>query len=108
MTTTPLTLTARAQDGGATALALAGELDLETATRIEPELVRATSRGGGHLVLDLAGLTFCDTAGVDLFMRLRRRCATDGGRLSLTRVPHRPGRVLRVLGMDRATPCTFV
>ncbi|GGQ19984.1 STAS domain-containing protein [Streptomyces roseolilacinus] len=107
MTTTPITLTVQVQDDGSTALALAGELDLDTAARIEPDLMSATSRSGRDVVLDLADLTFCDTAGVELLLRLQRRCAAGGCRLSLCRVPRRPGRVLRVLGVDRAIPCTF-
>ncbi|MFD8413729.1 MULTISPECIES: STAS domain-containing protein [unclassified Streptomyces] len=107
MTTTPISVTAQVQDNGSTAWALAGELDLDTAMRIEPQLMSATSRRGSDVVVDLAGLTFCDTAGAELFLRLQRRCATDGGRLSLRRVPHRTGRVLRVLGVDRVVRCTF-
>lgn len=107
MNFTPITLTTRMQDGGSTALAVAGELDLATAALIEPELIRATAGGGRDVVLDLADLTFCDSAGAELFERMQQRCAVQGCRLSLRRVPRQPGRVLRFLGVDRSIPCTF-
>lgn len=108
MTITPITLTEEGWGGGARGLALAGELDLDTVARIEPELMLVTAGGGTEVVLDLAGLTFCDTSGVKLLLRLHQRYAADGVRLRLCHIPHRPGRVLRALGVDRAIPCTFV
>ncbi|MGI5479039.1 STAS domain-containing protein [Streptomyces lavendofoliae] len=105
---TSITLTVQAVDNGATALALAGELDLDTAARIEPDLFLATAWAGREIVLDLADITFCDTSGVELLIRLHQRCAAHGCRLSLCRVPRQPGRVFRVLGVDRTIPCSFV
>ncbi|MEU5901838.1 MULTISPECIES: STAS domain-containing protein [unclassified Streptomyces] len=104
---TPIHLTTETRCGGVRDLALAGELDLDTVARIEPELMLVTAGGGTEVVLDLAGLTFCDTSGVQLLLRLHRRCAADGARLRLRGIPRRPGRVLRTLGVDRAIPCSF-
>ncbi|MFI7316995.1 STAS domain-containing protein [Streptomyces venezuelae] len=107
-TVTPITLTTEARGSGVTHLALAGELDLDTVTRIEPALMLVSAGSGTEVVLDLAGLTFCDASGVQLFMRLHRRCAVDGVRLRLCRIPRRPGRVLRAFGVDRTIPCAFL
>ncbi|MGI5359058.1 STAS domain-containing protein [Streptomyces sp. CA-252508] len=104
---TSISLTVQTVDHGSTALALAGELDLDSAARIEPDLFLATAWAGREVVVDMAGVTFCDTSGVELLMRLHRRCATEGCRLRLCRVPRQPGRVFRVLGVDRAIPCSF-
>ncbi|MFH8606761.1 STAS domain-containing protein [Streptomyces sp. NPDC018029] len=104
---TPIHVTTETQCDGVRGLALAGELDLDTVARIEPELMLVSAGGGTEVVLDLAGLTFCDTSGVKLLLHLHRRCAADGVRLRLCRIPRRPGRVLRSLGVDRAIPCSF-
>ncbi|MGW6316555.1 MULTISPECIES: STAS domain-containing protein [unclassified Streptomyces] len=105
---TPIHLTAGARCDGVTGLALEGELDLDTVARIEPELMLVTAGGGTEVVLDLAGVTFCDTSGVKLLLRLHRRCAADGVRLRLCHIPRRPGQVMRTLGVDRTIPCAFI
>ncbi|WNO70282.1 STAS domain-containing protein [Streptomyces sp. AM8-1-1] len=88
----------------ALAVALAGELDLETVRRIEPALMDLAADGDRDLILDLGRLTFCDSSGAALFIRLHWRCAGVGTRLRLRRVPRLPARVLRTLGVDRVVP----
>ncbi|MFI8320501.1 STAS domain-containing protein [Streptomyces sp. NPDC085529] len=107
MTTPPISLTTAPVGPSTTAVTLAGELDLYTATYIEAELTRLARRAERELLLDLAGVTFCDSSGVALFLRMHRRCVADGVRLRLCRVQRLPARVLRTLGVDRAVPCSF-
>lgn len=111
MTTTPISLTVISRGNGTTALALSGELDLDTSARIEPELALVARQTEERLLLDLSGVTFCDTSGAELFLRLRRRRAGEGGgtrgELRLCRVPKQTGRVFRILGVDQAIPCSF-
>ncbi|MEU6483721.1 STAS domain-containing protein [Streptomyces sp. NPDC046887] len=110
MTTTPISLTVISRGNGTTALALSGELDLDTSARIEPELALVARQTDERLLLDLSGVTFCDTSGAELFLRLRRRRAGEGdsrGELRLCRVPKQTGRVFRILGVDQAIPCSF-
>jgi anti-sigma B factor antagonist len=38
---------------------------------------------GRHLILDLAGLRFCDCAGLALFLRMQQRAGAAGGSLRL-------------------------
>src|SRR5258705_13807465 len=60
-------------------IAVNGELDMSTA----PDLLDAVSMlidsGQRRLVLDLDGLTFCDSAGISAFFRLRRRLGEGDG-----------------------------
>ncbi|MCK8678097.1 MULTISPECIES: STAS domain-containing protein [Streptomyces] len=110
MTTTPISLTVISRGNGTTALALSGELDLDTSARIEPELSLVARQTDERLLVDLSGVTFCDTSGAELFLRLRRRRACEGerrGELRLCRVPKQTGRVFRILGVDQAIPCSF-
>ncbi|PBC76255.1 anti-sigma B factor antagonist [Streptomyces sp. TLI_235] len=93
--------------GRRTVVALRGELDLHSAGRLEPRLLPLLERGGGgELVLDLAGVTFCDSSGVELFLRLNGRCAADAS-VVLRAIPRQPSRVIRLMGVDRALRCEF-
>jgi anti-anti-sigma factor len=105
--TTPISLTTLPPDGGTTAVALAGELDLDTAERIEPALTGLAGGARGDLLLDLADLTFCDSSGAALLVRVHRRCAAAGVRLRVSRLRGTPAHVIRVLGVHRTVSCTF-
>lgn len=101
MTTALIDLETMALDDRGLEVTLSGELDLYTAERVEPrlnELARAYHR---NLILDLCGLSFCDSAGIDLFIRLNRRCRASGTRLLLCDVPPPVVKSMRVLGADR-------
>lgn len=85
-------------------LAIGGELDMTTM----PELVDAAGAliDGGHrrLVLDLGGLTFCDSAGLSAFARLARRLTALDGLLVLARPTSIVESVLQVTGMAKVIP----
>jgi anti-sigma B factor antagonist len=88
---------------GATTLTVSGELDLFQGTRLESTLRRLEERDQ-HLDVNLAGVTFADTYGLDpLFASARRRQALDTT-LSL-RDPSRPvARLLGILGIEKLAP----
>lgn len=56
---------------GAVHARLAGELDMGSATDVRASLYRELSEGAQELRLDLSGLTFLDSAGVEFLFRLR-------------------------------------
>ncbi|WP_431682203.1 STAS domain-containing protein [Kitasatospora sp. KL5] len=89
-----------------TVVALHGELDLHTVTRLEPRLLPLLENSSGGLVLDLAAVTFCDSAGADLFRRLNEHCAADAA-VVLQGIPRQPSRVIRLMGLDRSLRCEF-
>lgn len=107
MTTPQISLTTAPLDPSTTAVAVAGELDLYTAAHIEAELTHLARQTECELLLDLADVTFCDSSGVALFLRMHRRCVAAGVRLRLCHIQRRPARVIRTLGVDRAVPCSF-
>ncbi|MFD4582333.1 STAS domain-containing protein [Streptomyces sp. NPDC058434] len=86
MTTPRISLTTTPLDHSTTAVALAGELDLYTVAYIEAELTHLTRETERELLLDLADVTFRDSSGVALFLRVHRR--VRGGRCALEPVPH--------------------
>ncbi|MFF7178341.1 anti-sigma factor antagonist [Streptomyces sp. NPDC008121] len=84
----------------ATVLALAGALDYETAPHLR-EQVRAVDLSPGHLlVLDLAGLDFCDSSGINTFLTARNAVTAANASIALASVPSPVARVLGIVGLD--------
>ena len=76
-------LTWSIQSGGHLAVVVVnGELDTGTAPGLSGQL-EPLADTGSHLILDLAGLRFCDCAGLTLFLRLQQRARAAGGSLQL-------------------------
>jgi anti-anti-sigma factor len=74
---------ATARHGALARVAPAGELDLATIAQLEAALPRVVA--GETLVIDLRELTFIDSSGVHLLMRLDVAARTDGWDLVVVR-----------------------
>jgi anti-sigma B factor antagonist len=83
--------------GDLAVVAVSGELDIDSARGLERELA-AVADIGRPLILDLAGLRFCDCAGLSLFLRVQQRARAAGGSLHLAALTPR---VLRVIAAAR-------
>lgn len=70
-------------DDGAVHARLRGELDMESADAIRARLGEAISSDVSALVVDLSGVTFMDSSGVELLFRLRSELAVRQMRLRL-------------------------
>jgi anti-sigma B factor antagonist len=64
-------------------IVLLGELDIATAPGLAMQL-DSLAETGRDLILDLAGLRFCDCAGLSALLRVRQRATAAGGSLHLT------------------------
>jgi anti-anti-sigma factor len=85
---------------GATVV-LVGELDLRTASvLLERTAVVFQRAGAGELTLDLAGVQFCDSAGINALVRLREQSNQHGWQL---RTVNPQNTVRRVLGFTGLT-----
>lgn len=73
--------------GDAVTVSLAGELDIASVSRVRAALVEAVAAGTGEVNVDLARLTFCDAAGIAVFIEAHQRLAAAGRRLRLQQVP---------------------
>jgi anti-sigma B factor antagonist len=62
-----------------------GQLDIETAHRLERALERLIEAGDVRIVVDLGRLTFCDSIGLSALILAHRLCADKGGYLRLAR-----------------------
>ncbi|MGW2995765.1 STAS domain-containing protein [Streptomyces sp. NPDC001193] len=104
MTTALIDMKTVARDHRGLRVALAGELDFHTAARVEPRLAELAGFGHRNMVLDLCGISFCDSSGIELFLRLHQRCHGAGTRLLLCGAPPLLVKSMRVLGVDRGLP----
>lgn len=95
MTDARLTIRSSTAEGSAT-LVLVGEVDPHTTDQLDAAIDEALDR---HLVLDLSGVTFIDSAGLRSMIRAQRLCEQVDGSLVL-RAP-RPStmRVLEITGL---------
>ncbi|BBH68916.1 hypothetical protein ACTI_56010 [Actinoplanes sp. OR16] len=75
----------RIDDGTVIRLHLRGELDLATTDLVEDQVARALDDGPSKLILDVAGLTFCDSSGIDMFLNAHGLAAERGVDLRVSR-----------------------
>jgi anti-anti-sigma factor len=85
---------------GTAVVALAGELDINTSSRVEQELHRVEGTAS-TIVLDLRGLSFIDSTGLRLVVTADTRARKHGRRFAV--VPGSEGvqRVFRVTSLDK-------
>jgi anti-sigma B factor antagonist len=88
-----------AQRDGATTVRISGELDVATRPELEDAIQRARVRPGGRCTLDLRGVSFMDSMGISLLMRLDAAARADGWTLVIIRPA--PGPALRVMDLCR-------
>jgi anti-sigma B factor antagonist len=90
----------RENRAGATVIAVAGELDLLTASRFGAFINELVHRGRDDIVVDLTDTQFMDSAGLHILLSAHRRMARGGRGLSVI-CPHSP--VRRIIEMARLT-----
>src|SRR5262249_58146455 len=95
-----LTVDESAEAADTTVLAVAGELDLATIGTLKEAVARRLAPDA-HVVLDLSGLTFCDSTGLGGLVALHRQARSTRGRLALSAPPKR---VARPVAPSRRAP----
>ena len=83
-----------------TVLSVGGDLDLNTAPELLQALTRLVDEGQRVLVVDMAGVEFCDSSGLSVLVRVRNRVTALGGGLALAAPTRVVQRVLEVSGLD--------
>jgi anti-sigma B factor antagonist len=89
-------------EGGIRAIAVRGELDMNTAPDLERKLDEALAGSDASIVLDLSECEFIDSTGIALIVRAWRRLDGGGGeaRLVLCCVNHQVRRLLTITGVE--------
>lgn len=81
-----------------------GEIDLHTAPRLQRELADLLHGGSDHLIVDLSGVEFCDSTGVNVLLAALRRARDQGGNLCLVNPQPAVRKVLGITGLDNVFP----
>jgi anti-sigma B factor antagonist len=82
-------------------LKVGGEIDMNTAPHLREAALCATRQSSRPLHLDLEGVAFMDSTGIEVLLATRRRIELEGGRLKVLNPSRQVMRVLEVTGIDR-------
>jgi anti-anti-sigma factor len=77
-------------------LVVQGELDMETGPRLRAEMDRAHAAAPAVLALDLRGVTFFDSTGLQIVLDAEVRCRESGRELLVLAGDGEPRRVLEL------------
>lgn len=95
-----LRVSSRSQ-GEHTVVALAGEIDLYTAPRLQSELTGALSAAGpARIVVDMSAVDFCDSTGMNVLLAAHRLATERGGDLVLAAPRPAVRKILEVTGLQ--------
>ncbi|MEU7381984.1 MULTISPECIES: STAS domain-containing protein [unclassified Streptomyces] len=81
-----------------------GELDYASAGELRELLTTIALQPGQRLVLDLAGMEFCDSSGLTALIAARNHAQAAQADTALAAVPANTLRILRVVGLDQLFP----
>jgi anti-sigma B factor antagonist len=90
-----LSLSSR-RDAGQAILTVSGEIDIMTADALEQAIATIIDSGAGEVIVDLSGVTFMDSAGINALLKGRRSADDHGQRF---RVNGATGIVRQVLDL---------
>ena len=101
MTDASLTVTLHHHPVGPCLLHVVGELDHHTAPRLRAALDMTPLGPDTSLVLDLSGLTYCDSTGITVLVTAYHRSQAAGSTLSLAGLKPDLMRVFGIIGLDQ-------
>jgi anti-sigma B factor antagonist len=80
----------------------AGEIDLYTAPKLQADLARIIDNAGpaARVVIDMSGVEFCDSTGMNVLLSCLRQLRERGGELELARPRPAIKKILQVTGLD--------
>ncbi|WP_412538604.1 STAS domain-containing protein [Longispora sp. K20-0274] len=85
--------------GPVTVVAVAGEIDVGTAAGLDRRLTAVLDAGRVRLVIDLTGVTFCDSTGIGVLVNAARRLRIQDLRVHLTGLGPVMVRLVEVTGI---------
>ncbi len=81
-------------------MAIAGEIDLYTAPRLQAEFARLLENGPARIVIDMSGVEFCDSTGMNVLRSALKRMRERGGQLEVAAPRPAVRKILQVTGLD--------
>jgi len=97
---TRFSVTPHDPEGDRRTVAVAGDLDIHTALRLEMALDAIVDEGAREVEINLAETTFVDSTGLAAIMAAHRRLAQRGGSLRLVNPSPSVMRVLELSALD--------
>ena len=96
-----LNVSSRSQ-GDHTFVITTGEIDLYTAPRLHSELAAVIDKSApaSHVVVDMSGVEFCDSTGMNVLLSCLRQARERGGELELAAPRPAVRKILQVTGLD--------
>ena len=91
------------QDDDTLVILVEGELDMNTAPRLERELEAPLADSGSALLIDLSRCEFIDSTGIALIVKAWQQVGKDG-RFALCGVGDQVKRVLGITGLESTIP----
>lgn len=89
---------------GTFVISLYGEIDADTVGDLDRALRRAEATDASEIVIDLSGLDFIDSAGINALVTADARSRADSSRLSLLRGSGQVERVIELCGLTDRLP----
>jgi anti-sigma B factor antagonist len=84
-----------------TIVTICGEIDLYTAPRLHSELAAVLVDGmPARVVIDMSGVDFCDSTGMNVLLSCLRRVRERGGELEIASPKPAVRKILQVTGLD--------
>jgi anti-sigma B factor antagonist len=93
-----LSLSSR-RDADQATLAVSGEIDISTADALEQAIATVISDGAGIVIVDLAEVTFMDSAGINALLKGRRLADERGQQFRVTGAAGIVRQVLDITGV---------
>ncbi|RFU40988.1 anti-sigma factor antagonist [Actinomadura logoneensis] len=89
-----------ASQGGHAVVTATGELDLYTAPRLQAALAGLLRDQADRITVDMSGVEFCDSTGMNVLLSAMKRLKEQGGSLELAAPRPAVKRILQVTGLD--------
>ncbi|MGW0425227.1 STAS domain-containing protein [Streptomyces sp. NPDC003015] len=96
-----LTVVQQIHEAGPVVLRVTGELDHHTAPQLTQALDSAPFAPGVPLVIDLGGVSYCDSTGITVLVTAYHRAEAAGCPFSLTGLSDYLTRVFHTVGLDQ-------
>jgi anti-sigma B factor antagonist len=90
--------------GGVSMVAAPEEIDVSNAAGLRAALLEAAAHTPGVLLVDMSQTQFCDSAGLNVLVRVHQRARDNGSELRLVICGAAVLRIFAVTGLDRMIP----
>lgn len=91
--------------GGIRVVTLRGEIDHDSKDALSESLLSRDGEETPRIVVDLGGVTFLDSSGINVFVQAHQNLGAARGWLRLAAARGPVMRVLQLVGLDTVLPC---